>query len=424
VSIPSRVTPIKIKARRIIVSIVGVALALSACRSPVGGPSSDARISLRLSGWQSSPAEKQQLEQLIKNFEKSHPNITVRYEVINSEYMDVIRTRLIGDVAPDVFYLDALEAPALIKANVLQPLDRYIQPEFDLGDFEPNLLRAFQRDRTLYGIPKDFSTLALVYDTQAFQAARIAQPPRTWDDFRTVAKTLTTRPRFGFGLAPELARQTFVLKAFGGQLVNDQGYGVFANPAHLAGLQQVVDQYRQQRTAALPTDVGASSESEMLGRGTAAMIIDGPWTLPYLRQTFPQRAIATAPVPTVNGKPGTMAFTVAYVINRQSKHPDAAWTLISYLTSKASMQACGQSCLTLPARRSVLAELGYSRHPLYKAFVDGAAHATIWQAGETLPTIRIHFNNQFSSALLGQQPLNTAMQKAQDSANKEIYLAN
>jgi hypothetical protein len=63
------------------------------------------------------------------------------------------------------------------------------------------------------------------------------------------------------------------------------------------------------------------------------------------------------------------------------------WTLIAYLTSNASMKACGQSCLTLPARRSVLAELGYSRHPLYQAFVAGVAHATIWQVGETLSTI-------------------------------------
>jgi multiple sugar transport system substrate-binding protein len=33
--------------------------------------------------------------------------------------MDVIKTRLIGDAAPDVFYLDALEAALLMKYGVL-----------------------------------------------------------------------------------------------------------------------------------------------------------------------------------------------------------------------------------------------------------------------------------------------------------------
>jgi multiple sugar transport system substrate-binding protein len=56
--------------------------------------------------------------------------------------------------------------------------------------------------------------------------------------------------------------------------------------------------------------------------------------------------------------------------------------------------------------------------------VDGSAYATIWQAGENLPTILTQFNNQFVSALIGEQPLRDAMRKAQHSANKEIQAAN
>jgi len=45
----------------------------------------------------------------------------------------------------DVFYLDALEAPALDDSKVLEPLDNYITPEFDIADFEPKLLMLFSR---------------------------------------------------------------------------------------------------------------------------------------------------------------------------------------------------------------------------------------------------------------------------------------
>jgi multiple sugar transport system substrate-binding protein len=89
-------------------------------------------ITVTLSSWQSNPNEKQLLAQVLKQFESQHPNIKVKHEIINDQYMDVIKTRLIGDAAPDVFYLDAFEAPLLMKYGVLEPLDSYINTQFDL----------------------------------------------------------------------------------------------------------------------------------------------------------------------------------------------------------------------------------------------------------------------------------------------------
>ncbi|MDX2230748.1 MAG: ABC transporter substrate-binding protein [Leptolyngbyaceae cyanobacterium bins.349] len=413
--------------------LIGVAIALGGCGTmqPSNTQSAAApkpTITLRFSGWQSNPNEGKLLQQVIQQFEAEHPHIEVQYEAINSEYMDVIRTRLIGDVAPDVFYLDAFEAPQLIKYGVLEPLDQYIPATFDLADFEPTLLSAFQHNGNLYGLPKDFSTLALFYNKQAFARAGITQPPHTWEALRQFSQRLTidtngdrTPDQFGLGIAPELARQTFMIRAFGGQLQDQQGKAMFASPASLQGLNLVVEQYRRDRTAAQPTDVGTSSGSEMLGQGKAAMVIEGPWAIPYLRETFPALPFGTAAVPTVNGKQSTMTYTVAYVMNRQTQHKQAAWSLIAYLTSKRGMKTWAQQGLVLPSRRSLLADLGYQTHPLYAPFVRGAAYGTTWQAADTLPILRTHFNNQFISALLGEQSLTQAMQRAQDAANREIY---
>ncbi|HBE51177.1 MAG TPA: ABC transporter substrate-binding protein, partial [Cyanobacteria bacterium UBA11369] len=111
-------------------------------------------------------------------------------------------------------------------------------------------------------------------------------------------------------------------------------------------------------------------------------------------------------------------------MNKKAKHKQAAWELISYLTGKEGMKAWAREGLVLPSRKSVLADLGYANNPLYAPFVTGAAYATIWQAGENLPTILTHFNNQFISALIGEQSLKDAMLKAQTTANKEIQAAN
>jgi multiple sugar transport system substrate-binding protein len=418
---------------------MGVAIGLGGCQSgplfssatkaPTTAPAET--VTLRFSGWQSNPAEKQLLEQRIAAFEATHPTIRIKYEVITSEYMDVIKTRLIGDVAPDVFYLEAFEAPLLIQSGVLEPLNSYITPEFALADFEPSLVKAFQYRGTLYGIPKDFSTLALFYNQQAFAAAGISRPPQTWEELRRDSGKLTLdrngdrKPeQYGFGIAAELARLVFMIQAFGGRLVDGQGYASFATPAGVKGLDLVVQQYRSDRTAAQPTDVGTTWGSEMMGQGKAAMVIEGPWSIPYFKETFPNLQFGVAEVPKINGKPGTMTFTVAYVINRKTRHKEAAWKFIAYLTGKEGMKAWAKQGLALPARKSVMAELGYDRDPIYAPFVRGAAYATIWQAGDFLPIIRTHFNNQFISALLGEQPLAAAMQKAQDTANREIKLAN
>jgi multiple sugar transport system substrate-binding protein len=387
-------------------------------------------ITITLSGWQSNPNEKQLLEQVLDQFEVQHPNIKVKHETINDQYMDVIKTRLIGDAAPDVFYLDAFEAPLLMKYGVLEPLNTYINTEFDLADFEPTLLRAFQLEDRTYGLPKDFSTLALFYNKNAFQEAGIEQAPQTWDELRDDSKKLTVdknrdgrKEQYGFGLAPELSRQYFMMTAFGGHLIDRQENADFFTSGSLKGLQLVIEQYRKDQSSAQPSDVGASTGSEMFGQGKAAMVLEGTWAIPYLQETFPKLEFATAEVPTVNGKKGTMAYTVAYVMNKKAKHKDAAWQLIAYLTSKEGMKAWAKEGLALPTRKSVLAELGFVDNPLYAPFAKGADYATIWQSGETLPTILTHFNNQFISALIGEQSLREALIKAQRSANKEIQSA-
>lgn len=384
-------------------------------------------VTITLSGW-SNLLEKQLLQKVIDEFEAKNPTIKVKYDAIADQYMDVLKTRLIGETAADVFYLDALEAPGLISPGVLEPLNQYISQDFDLADFEPKLLDAFQRDGIIYGLPKDFSTLVLFYDKKAFVDAGLSQPPRTWDQLREYARKLTIDnndgiERYGFGILPELARQAFVVEAFGGKLVDAEGKAAFASDKSLKGLQLLVDQYLNDKSAAQPSDVGTTSGSEIFGQGKAAMVIEGSWLISYLKDTFPNLEYATAEVPTINDKNGTMAYTVAYVMNKKSNHKLAAWKLIAYLTGKQGMKSWTSGGFALPTRKSVATQLGYENTALYAPFIAGASYATIWQAGEYLPLILNNFNNQFISAMLGEQSLTNAMQKAQLTANKEIQLA-
>ncbi len=387
-------------------------------------------VTLKLGGWGASPAEQRLLNQVLQDFEASHPKIKVRLEIIADQYMDVIKTRLIGDAAPDVFYLDALEAPFLIQQNILEPLDPYITPSFDLADFEQNLLQPFTLQNWIYGLPKDYSTLALFYNQQAFASAGLTQPPQTWAELLTDARRLTVdlngdnKPdRYGFGVMPELARLAYMMRAMGGQVVDPKGYAAFATDAGLRGLNLVLQQYQRDRTSARPVDVGTNNGSEMFGQGKAAMVIEGNWAIPYLQDTFPDLKFATAEVPQINGQPGTMVYTVAYVMNRQTKHKPEAWALIAYLTGKIGMAKWTSTGFALPSRKSVAQQLKYDRDSLRAPLVAGVSDATAWQIGQYPAAIMNSFNNYYLSAVLGQQPLPAAMLKAQESANRQIKAA-
>ena len=403
-----------------------VAIVLISCQSTTP-LNSYAPVTVKLSGWGASPTEQSLMQQLLHDFEQSHPAIKIRYEVINDQYMDVIKTRLIGDAAPDVFYLDVFQAPFLVRQNVLEPLNSYLSADFDLPDFEAPLLEAFRYQGQVYGFPKDFSTLALFYNKQAFAAAGLSRPPATWEELRRYSKQLTIDrnhdgriDQYGLGVAPELARQAMFIRAYGGELVDAEGNAAFADEQAIAGLQLVIDQYRQDRTSAQKSDVGTNSGSEMFGQGKVAMVLEGNWAIPYLQETFADIEFGTAEVPKINNRPVTMAFTVAYVMNQQSQHKPQAWELISYLTGKTGMQQWTSTGFALPTRKSVAKMLGFDRDPLRSAFIAGVPYAQPWQAGAYAETIMNHFDNQFISTLLGEQPLPQAMQRAQAAANEQI----
>lgn len=376
-------------------------------------------VEVSLAGWGGNQSEQELLQQTLDEFMASHPHIKVNYEVISDQYMDVIKTRLIGGEGPDVFYLDAFEAPALIETGAVEPLDSYVTDEFDVADFEKPLLEAFQQDGTTYGFPKDFSTLALFYNKKMLEDAGV-EVPKTWDELREASKKLTKGTDvYGFGVAPELARQFFIGESLGGKIVTDD-QASFADEKVVEALQPVIDQHLKDKTSAQPSEVGAGWGGEMLGQGKAAMVIEGNWAIPFLQDTFPDVDFGTAEVPTVNGEKGTMAYTVAYVMNANSQKKEAAWELLSYLTGKEGMKTWTSKGFALPTRKSVAAELGYDKDELRGPIVAGASYAQVWAAGANLPIIMTNFNNQFLSAFLGEKSLEDALKEAQETANSEI----
>jgi len=372
-------------------------------------------VTIKLGMWSSSPAEKKIVDDQIAKFKEKYPNIDVQIETIVGDYMQKLQTELASNTAPDIFYLDSMPAPQLMSSGVLEPLDDYIKKyNVDVNDFEPALLSAFQWEGKTYGLPKDFNTLALFYNKDMFKAAGINEPPKTWEELRDVAKKLTKDGVKGLVLSADLARFDAFINQNGGSVYQD-GKVTLNLPENAQALDFYVSLITKDKVADTPQNMGEGWNGDAFAAKKAAMAIEGGWMIPFLKEKAPDLNYGIAELPAGKQK-STMAFTVAYVMNKNSKHKDEAFKLIEFLTGKEGQQFVVDSGLALPSRKSM--QEGFKeKYPERAAFVDGASYAVPWQFG-LYGTKVVDAANKACEALIMKQI--SSAQQALDNAQKEV----
>ena len=70
---------------------------------------------------------------------------------------------------------------------------------------------------------------------------------------------------------------------------------------------------------------------------------------------------------------GNLIFTVAYVISKNCKNPEAAWEVINYLTGIENQTTALRTGFALPSRKALLDDPYFEEHPV---------SATIFRAAE------------------------------------------
>ena len=109
-----------------------------------------------------------------------------------------------------------------IKQGLLAPLDDYIaKAGIDTSHFFPAALAVFTgADGKIYGLPKDFNTIGMAYDS-----AVVTKAPTTMDELVTAATALkgTGKLQAPLCLNPGLDRGLAFLYAQGGELLTADG---------------------------------------------------------------------------------------------------------------------------------------------------------------------------------------------------------
>ncbi|POZ89358.1 MULTISPECIES: ABC transporter substrate-binding protein [Petrotoga] len=342
--------------------------------------SSFSAVTITITGWPGNPAEESGIKEIVQKFNSSHQDIQVRWDPIAGDYKQTLMTRLSGGQGPDLFYVDVYVFEELARANVLQPLNLYIQRDgFDIDDFYPNLVDAFIFNNRIYGIAKDFSTLALFYNKEIFDQYGVPYPTTddTWFDLLYKATLLKERGyEAPLSLAADFNRLIPLIHSFGGRLVKEDLSTALTEKEAVAALKLYTELVTKHELAYLPSTLGAGWLGDAFAKEMTAMVMSGPWTLGFIRESFPnvEKKTGIVELPSIVEK-SSMIYTVAWSMNRQSAHKDEAWEVLKFLVTEGQ-EIFVEKAGVLGSRQSVAAE---DTDPMKKVFYDSVEFGYPWR---------------------------------------------
>ena len=371
---------------------------------------------LQLMGWSSSDAENARLQEMVDTFNAANPDLNVTLNQV-PDYDTVLQTAMAGGEPPDLFYIDSFRVPDYVEAGALMAIGDQMD---DPDDFYPSLRQAFTIDDTFWCPPKDFSTLALQYNTDLFDAAGVEYPTPdwTWDDLRAAAEALTDADTgvYGLVLPADMARWIAFLYQAGGT-VTDEGFTTMTLDTPEA--QEATDFYVNMVLdgfAAQPSDLDSGWPGEAFGKGLAAMALEGNWIAPFLTDQFPDLNWGVTEMPAGPGGDATMAFTVCYGVAADAPNPEASIRLANWLTGAEGMAQWTGLGLAMPTRAS-LSDGWLAEFADLQPFLAGADYARPWQFRPGFADVMNAFNSGLQQAFTGVYTTEQVLSDTQEAGN-------
>lgn len=299
----------------------------------------------------------QTAEKLIDHFYAIHPDIKVRFQIMPENQL---RSAVQRDVSQklgefDVVMIGAYEIPIWAKNGWISDLTPFMAQEAAWGGED---LLAPIRDLVsyrgkLFAAPFYGSSSFMFYRKDLFETAGLEMPTSpSWPQVAEFAKKLTNRDKGISGIClrgqqgwgQNLAPLTTVMNTFGGRWFDEKWAPALSDPKSSEAIHfyvNLVKKYGQ-------PDAGNSGWQEcmkLFTKGQAAMWYDDTvFAGPVLEQVAPnlRKNIGFAMAPTKEALPSGWLWAWGLSITPTSRNQDAAWKLISWLTSREYIRLAGE----------------------------------------------------------------------------------
>ncbi len=206
-------------------------------------------------------------------------------------------------------------------------------------------------------MPWILDTKYLFYNKKMLANAGIATPPATWDELQKDAEIIKQKGIVEFPIVWSWAQAeaaicdyTTLVDAYGGSFFKD-GKPAFAEDGGLKALQYMVDSYKSGVTNPNSKEFLEEDVRHVFENGQAAFALN--WTYMYNMANDPKDSkvagdVGVVPAPGVDGisKVSAVNGSMGLGITTTSKHPEAAWSYITFMTSQKEQNAYAK--LSLP----------------------------------------------------------------------------
>ncbi len=342
------------KRRTFLKGSLGAALALSSpllsgCRKAT----SDGRI--HVTYWEKwGGNEAPAMRAVVDQFNASQDRITVDFLSV-SQIDRKVTIAIAGGDPPDIAGLWSYNLAALADMDAILPLGEFmaaegVSREEWLQRYTSGLTPLFRYHGEVFGLPSTPFASALHWNKTMFRQAGLDPewPPGTVEELDEMARQLTRKdPHTGqlsqLGFLPsEPGYWTWAFGPwFGAPLFNAAGAVNLAHaPGQLAAMRwvrQYTEEFGLDATRRFTSGFsGASTQQSPFLTGKIAMMFQGPWINRSIRLYAPGLDYGVSPwphVPGTNPAPFVTVDSDAVAICRGSRHPEAAWEFIKFLSS-------------------------------------------------------------------------------------------
>ena len=288
-------------------------------------------------------AEGEYINQLIPQFEASHPQIRVKVQSIPwTAAHEKLLTAFAGQSTPDICQLGNTWIPEFQAIGAVLELDSLIahsdivnKDAFFEGIWNTNVI-----GKKVFGIPWYVDTRLLFYRSDILAQAGFSQPPQTWNEWLEVSRKirdLSTNQQQKYAVFFSLILNDWqvpviLIKENEGRLLRDNNcYGAFDEPATVEALRFYLSFFEDGFAIKNMTEI--ANIYQAFSNGLFSMMITGPWNINAIRKRAPglDGRWSTAPMPCKQSC-NSIAGGASLVIFKNSPHQEAAWKFIEFLS--------------------------------------------------------------------------------------------
>jgi multiple sugar transport system substrate-binding protein len=409
--------------RYVSILVLCLLIGLTACSKPISlqerYANDDGVVHLTL--WQgvNPPANRSVLQKLVDKFNQQHPQIQVESLYVGQadQQLPKILAAAIGDASPDLLWYGPMLTGQLVDLGAIRPIEAFWQKSAVAKEIDPALLGAMSYQNHLWSVPFATNNMGIFYRPDLFKAAGIRQLPKTWSEFRQVAKQLTDAQHQGIMLPLGKGEWTVFswlpfMWSGGGSL---DGSPVKLNNAGAIEALQFWRSLVDDGSAVLSMPERGYELDKFLA-GRVAMQVTGPWTLGQLATT--KSPYGVMPIPA-----GTESHTVVggehlFMMQTMPDKSKAAWEFMEYVLSEEfqTQWALGTGYLpvNLKARQSSEYQDYVAQMPGLQVFVDQAAVGKSRPISTGYPEMSELLGRSIEAVLMGKETPQQALTKAQE----------